>query len=471
MKKIINLVICGVVASLALIVNVSAATLTFDGDKTINSGQTGTVDIKLTASESEKIKQIEFSIFTTNSSDIAVGFADKANIYAGNLDVNKSTLTVGETGGSFANGATIATLRITNNNPSGNEISARIVIQNISFKLLDDSTISAPEHPRDVKLSAMTTTTQAKPKSNNSNLTSLTISAGTFSPAFKTDVYSYKIFGIKDTIQSVTVTPRCDNCTFTIKCESGCTNYNNQQKPTLEIGKNILKISTTSEDKANNSEYTLTIYRGETTDNSAFLESLEIANHKIIENFDKKVLDYTLIVPFESTDLEILAKPEDTNAKVEIKGAENLIVGENVITITVTSAETNEKKIYNVTVTRLEEKEEQIVTTPVVKQAEEPKSSKTVTIIVISAIAALLIGVSAYFIFRKKKGPKKPKNKKPEVITDEKLPKKEEIDSGISVQEDDLMNDLNMTDEKTKPSVEEALADLMTTKEIVLSEE
>ena len=78
--------------------------------------------------------------------------------------------------------------------------------------------------------------------------------------------------------------------------------------------------------------------------NSPYLKDLVVEGFDLTEKFDKENLDYTLSVPYDTTILEIAALPEDENAEVEIKGNDNLIVGENVITITVTSAETQDKK-------------------------------------------------------------------------------------------------------------------------------
>ncbi|MFA7064736.1 MAG: cadherin-like beta sandwich domain-containing protein, partial [Bacilli bacterium] len=309
-----------------------------------------------------------------------------------------------------------------------------------------------------------TTTTTSRAKSSNAKLTSLTLSAGTLSPAFNGSNTSYKVLNLKDTIKNVTISPKCDMCNIKIICESGCTNYNNQNRPELIIGKNVLKIETISEDGSNNSEYDLIIYRGETTDNSTFLEELEIEDFKISEAFDKENLDYTLTVPNDTTFLNIIATPEDDAATIEIKGADDLQVGENVVTITITSSETKDKKIYNITVTRLDIDEVMTTTSPV-----EPtsKNNNTLLIIIITLISLAIIATAGYFIFRKKK----PKNGKKDKIAKDGKIKMPEVKAEIEVKEDDIINDLNITVAKTKPTVDEALADLMTTKEIIFKEE
>ena len=182
-----------------------------------------------------------------------------------------------------------------------------------------------------------------KQKSSNPNFSALTISAGKLTPSFRKDLFEYKVYNIKDTIKSVTITPTCDECAVEYECELGCTNGTVPARPTLVIGKNIVRITSLSGDGKESQEYILTIYRGETTENSKYLKTLEIDGFLLNEEFDKEMLDYTLTVPNDSTELIVLATPEDSEAKVEIRGNDNLIIGENVITITVTSAETKEK--------------------------------------------------------------------------------------------------------------------------------
>ncbi len=457
MKKTIRVIIYTFIISIFGIINVNAASLSFDGDKTITGGSSGSNDIKITAAESEGITKVEFTISTSDASLVTLSL-NKSSTILGEVSGTRATLFVNE--GYFTN-LTIAKLQITNNNLINNTTNSKIVISDIKFTDKDNNVKIGANHEKTITLTPGTT---ARPKSSNSKLTGLSVSSGTLTPSFNSSGNSYKVFNLRDTIKTVTITTKCDMCNVQIKCETGCTNYNNQNRPELEIGKNVLNISTISEDGSSNSSYELIIYRGVTTDNSSFLASIDIDGFKLTEKFDKENLDYTLKVPNDTTSLDIIATPEDELAKVEIKGADNLIVGENVITITITSSETNDKKIYNITVTRLDEDE--VMTTSPVEQPVEKKKSKFLLIVIIVVIALAIIGVAAYFIFWKKK-----KKDKPEVITDEGKIEQEKTLTEIEVKENDLISDLNMTDKKVKPTVDEALADLMTTKEIILQEE
>ncbi|MDD2409193.1 MAG: cadherin-like beta sandwich domain-containing protein [Bacilli bacterium] len=453
MKNIFKLIICTLIFSF---INVNAATLTFEGPDKIQQGTSGNQKIMLNTAAGEKISKVEFELdLDANYTSYGVS---KTSYILGELKLGKSILSANS--GSTLSGE-LGTLTVTNN--TGNNNLAIIKIKNIIFTYEDNSTQVGIDYSKQITLTTATTAI-TKPKSNNASLSNLTFSVGNITPKFVSNINNYKVFGIKDTIKTITINPTCDNCTTTIKCELGCNNVNNQYRPSLEIGKNIIKISTLSESANNTMDYIITIYRGETIDNSSFLSDIEIDGFKLNEKFKKKNLDYTLEVPNDITELVIKATPEDNKAKVEIRGNDNLIVGDNVLTITVTSSETEDVNIYNITVTKLEVGEIMGTTTPVIEK-EDGNNLLLIIVIVLGGLA--IIGTSAYFIFFKKK--KNDKNK-PEIITDQGNIKKKSKEIEVSTKENELIDDLNMTDKKIKPTIDEALADLMTTKELLLEE-
>ncbi|MDD4705826.1 MAG: cadherin-like beta sandwich domain-containing protein [Bacilli bacterium] len=454
MKKIFKLIICTLIFSF---INVNAATLTFEGPDKIQQGTSGNQKIMLNTAAGEKIIKVEFELdLDANYTSYGV---TKTSYILGELKLGKSILSANS--GSYLNGE-LGSLTVTNN--TGNNNLAIIKIKNIIFTYEGNSTQIGIDYSKQITLIA-TTTTLTKPKSNNALLSNLTFSVGNITPKFDSNITEYKVFGIKDTIKTITINPTCDNCMTTVNCELGCNNVNNQYRPSLEIGKNIIKISTLSESGNNKMDYLITIYRGETTDNSSFLSNIEIEGFKLNEKFTKKNLDYTLEVPNDLTELIINATSEDEKAKVEIRGNDNLIVGDNVITITVTSSETESVNIYNITVTRLEVGEIISSTTPIIEKDDSNNQTLLIVLLVLGGLA--IIGTSAYFIFfRKKKNDKK----KPEIITDEGNIKKKSKETEVSIKENVLADELDMIDKKVKPTIDEALADLMTTKELLLDE-
>ena len=301
--------------------------------------------------------------------------------------------------------------------------------------------------------------TTTKIQNTSAKLTNFTVANATIKPAFSQNTKEYKIYTNKDTIQQITISPKYEQSgvSMSVECTLGCTSdAATPNKLKLIMGKNEATFTFTSEDGKNTEIYKFTIYRGETTDGSNLLADLSIEGFELNEKFDKSNLDYTLTVPYETEKLEVKATAEDENTDIQIKGADSLTVGENVITVTVTSAETSEKKIYNITVTREEFKAEEETTTEIAPVIEKQKDNNIWKIIIIIIISLLIIGLSAYFIFFKKKVKK---NKK-----------KTDIDE-IDVKEKDIILNNPIIDEDKEPtSVEEALADLMKTKEMEIKD-
>lgn len=117
----------------------------------------------------------------------------------------------------------------------------------------------------------------------------------------------------------------------------------------LQVGKNIITIKVQAANQATRM-YTITITRKALLQ-SANADLVSIQGVSLQEPFDKDQTTYTAIVPYEVTKLDITAQCADALAKVEITGADKLMVGSNVITITVT-AENGTVKTYTIEVTR-----------------------------------------------------------------------------------------------------------------------
>ena len=82
------------------------------------------------------------------------------------------------------------------------------------------------------------------------------------------------------------------------------------------------------------------------------LSKLEIKNQTLSPKFDVETYEYTIGLKEDISSLEIEAVANNENATVEIIGNENLQDGENVITILVTNAETEEVATYQIIVNK-----------------------------------------------------------------------------------------------------------------------
>ena len=326
----------------------------------------------------------------------------------------------------------------------------------------------------DTSSTTTTTTTTQRVLSSEAVLSGINLSVGSMDQTFSADIMEYNVTGIKDTVNSVTITPNCENnCTWSITCPTGGCSISNTRRVTLQNGANKVAINVTSEDGSANKTYILNMYKGEVVASSAYLSELKINDGTISPNFDSMVNDYTITVGMDVEKLDIITTTEDPSAEVQIKGNDKLVEGENTITITVTSSDGENKQVYTIIVTKEEieklsdeEEQKEIVTTPVKK-----KNNNTWLIILLSVLGLGLIIVLFLIIFKKKKNKKKNdnNNNKPSG------PKKEEIViNKVELENTESLNILNETnkimDEEPKQDIDEALDDLMQTKRLELGD-
>lgn len=456
--KNIKYCLFGILTSLSLCNVVNAATLELKTDDklVINEKSNITVNVNLKLDENEELENITFDLVYgdanfENGTDL-LSITDNKNSFGYLSNYIGSTATVLKLPEkSFADG-TIMSFTVTN--ISSEDGTAQMSLKNIKVKPKDGEIKNIEDEVKPLNMTLkkeVTTTTRALNtsaelkgfKANNN---------ATIKPAFSKDVKEYKIY-VKDTLKQVTITPQYEETgvQMEVECTLGCTPDTSAiNKLNVIQGKNEATFTFTSEDGKNKNSYKFIIYRGPTTDGSNLLSSLSFEEDvKLNEKFDKSSLDYTVTVPYNIEKLKVVATPEDSSADVDIKGSDSLSVGENVITVTVTSAETMEKKIYNITVTRedfVPEEQNTTVVTPTIEK-EEPKSNNNnmKLIIIIGVISTLIIALAAYFIFFFK-GKKKKKNK-------------EELSAPR------IQNDL-LNEDKEPTSVEDALIDLMKTREM-----
>ena len=459
----IKKILIGSLVSLIGAISVDAATLEVTGVSTLKTNETGKYEIKLSDVGSDEFDQVEFEI--SYDSGILKFAGSTSNdystteTYSGNKGFIVSSTNLKD--------GIIGSFSVTN--LSENSTTTSFVIKNIKFKKGANEVTNGVDYSKTLTLRQGVTTTTAKPKNTSAKVTSMSFKNSTMKPAFNSNTHEYKLY-TKDTIRQVILVYNTEQTgvTFTSECTLGCTVSSSSDTIIQTIqGKNEVIFKFTSEDGKSTEEYKFVIYRGETTDGSNKLASLSVKDYNINEKFDENILDYTLSVPFEIEKLDINATAADENAKVEIKGADNLKVGENIVTITITPTdEESEVKIYNITVLREEYISEDPTTTTFIPGAidKNNKNSNIVLIILLVLGGITIIGVAAYFIFFYKK-------KKEKVNVPRKNESKENIDEAKTQDEMPKIKEKNVIDEafeeKEPTSIEDALDDLMKTKEII----
>ena len=454
----IKRIIIGCLVSVFGIINVNAASLEITGVSTLKTDENGKYEIKLKDVGSDEFTQVEFEVAYDSSLIKFEGNESSDYSTTPNYSGNKAFIV---SANNYKDGV-IGAFNITN--LSGENATTSFVIKNIKFKKGDVEVGTTADYSKTLTLRQGVTTTTSRPKNTSASVTSLSFKNATMKPAFNQSIHEYKLY-TKDTIRQVTLfyTTLETGVTLKSECTVGCT-VSSQSDTIIQTiqGKNEVIFKFTSEDEQNTEEYKFIIYRGETTDGSNKLAGLNIKDYNINEQFDENTLDYTASVPYEVENLEINATAADENAKVEIKGNNNLKVGENVITITVTPTdEENEIKIYNITVIREEYVSEEPTSEFVPGAIDKKDNSNIILIILIVLVSLTIIGVAAYLIFFNKKKNKKDKLDKNIDQVDDKTDELEELPK---VKETSIID--SAFEEKEPTSVEDALDDLMKTKDI-----
>jgi len=454
----IKRIIIGCLVSVFGIINVNAASLEITGVSTLKTDENGKYEIKLKDVGSDEFTQVEFEVAYDSSLIKFEGNESSDYSTTPNYSGNKAFIV---SANNYKDGV-IGAFNITN--LSGENATTSFVIKNIKFKKGDVEVGTAADYSKTLTLRQGVTTTTTRPKNTSASVTSLSFKNATMKPAFNQSIHEYKLY-TKDTIRQVTLfyTTLETGVTLKSECTVGCT-VSSQSDTIIQTiqGKNEVIFKFTSEDEKNTEEYKFIIYRGETTDGSNKLAGLNIKDYNINEQFDENTLDYTASVPYEVENLEINATAADENAKVEIKGNNNLKVGENVITITVTPTdEENEIKIYNITVIREEYVSEEPTSEFVPGAIDKKDNSNIILIILIVLVSLTIIGIAAYLIFFNKKKNKKDKLDKNVDQVDDKT---EDLEELPKVKETSIID--SAFEEKEPTSVEDALDDLMKTKDI-----
>ncbi|MEO7213721.1 cadherin-like beta sandwich domain-containing protein [Mucilaginibacter sp.] len=200
-------------------------------------------------------------------------------------------------------------------------------------------------------------------KSTDANLSNLTISQGTLSPAFNTDSTNYNVV-VPSSVTSITVVPTLrtaggraliDYGNNTDIVASGATS----SAIPLIIGNNIIKVISQSEDLGGNKIYTITVMRVR----SVLLSDITISTGTLSPIFKPSQTTYTVTVPDSVSSITVLPVLTSTaafstvNRAFVASGSTSAVIplqlGNNTISIRVQGKATGEEMFYSITVVRL----------------------------------------------------------------------------------------------------------------------
>ncbi|PWK13487.1 cadherin-like beta sandwich domain-containing protein [Tumebacillus permanentifrigoris] len=194
--------------------------------------------------------------------------------------------------------------------------------------------------------------------STNANLSSLTLSAGTLSPAFAAGTTSYTA-SVGNGVSSVAVTPTVADSTATVKVNGSAATSGSASAIPLNVGSNTITVLVTAQDGSTTKSYTVTVTRAASV--NANLSNLTISQGTLSPGFASGTTTYTASVGNSVSSLDVTPTVADSTATVKVNGSAAtsgsassipLNVGSNTITVLVTAQDGSTQKSYTVTVTR-----------------------------------------------------------------------------------------------------------------------
>ena len=198
------------------------------------------------------------------------------------------------------------------------------------------------------------------PLSTDATLSSLTLSAGTLSPAFAPDETSYTA-SVAPSVSSLTIRAETTASGATVAYTVGDVDVGSIHQVALSVGvgTTTIRVTVTAADGTTKKTYTLTVTRAPQPAEDATLSALTLSVGTLSPAFVKDKTQYTASVGHTVTNLTVTPTPTVAQASAEIDGFDAragyrvaLQVGQNTITVTVTAADGTTQKTYTLTVTR-----------------------------------------------------------------------------------------------------------------------
>ncbi|ULQ60752.1 cadherin-like beta sandwich domain-containing protein [Brucepastera parasyntrophica] len=265
--------------------------------------------------------------FTGSVSYTVTAADDSTQVYT--VTVSAASLTSIELSGSYKTqykiGESLDTtgLVITGTDSEGNSMT--IPASSCAFTGFDSASAGNKTVTITVTGTAVTKTFGVTVLSNNADLSNLTVSTGTLSPAFDANTTSYTV-SVPYTVTAITVTGTAADGAATVS--------NSGVAQNLNVGSNPITITVTAEDGETTKDYTVTVSR-------------------TAANTDADLSNLTVSVANSVTSITVTGTAADGSASVSANSgvAQPLNVGANTITIRVTAQDTTTQD-YIVVVTR-----------------------------------------------------------------------------------------------------------------------
>lgn len=201
-------------------------------------------------------------------------------------------------------------------------------------------------------------TDPVQPSSSNNNLSALTISKGTLTPAFDKDTTSYTAT-VDETVDSITVTPVTEDSRASIQVNGKTVASGKASEAiALQEGENIITVVVTAQN-GEQKTYTIKVTRNKAElGSNANLAGLALSKGTLSPKFSAEKEQYKAVVENVVDSILVTPKAADENSTVTVNGKPSsekvaLKVGYNTIKVKVVSADGKATKTYTIQVTRV----------------------------------------------------------------------------------------------------------------------
>ena len=192
----------------------------------------------------------------------------------------------------------------------------------------------------------------------SADLSGLTLSAGTLSPAFNTATTSYTA-SVGNEVASIDVMATTADAETTMTVNGSAVVSGQAKATALNVGDNTITVQVTAKDGITQNNYGITVTRA--TYGSADLSGLTLSAGTLSPAFNTATTSYTASVGNEVTSIDVTLTTADAETTMTVNGlavvsgqakATALNVGNNTITVQVMAKDGIAQKSYTVMVTR-----------------------------------------------------------------------------------------------------------------------
>jgi len=265
--------------------------------------------------------------------------------------------------------STVSSIKVT---PTVSDTSARVTVNGTSVTsgtasgpiplAYGSNTITTTVTAGDGVSTNTYTITVTRASSGSPDLSALSISSGTLTPAFSPATTNYSA-NVSNATTSVTVTPTTVDTSAAVKVNGTTVASGSPSGPiSLVVGVNSISVEVTASDGTTTQTYTISVTRA--ASNNAYLSNLKISSGTIpfTPAFHYTTNSYTANVPNSTTAVTITPAAADATATIKVNGipvtsktasgAIALAAGPNTITTVVTAQDGTTTDTYTITITR-----------------------------------------------------------------------------------------------------------------------